>query len=78
MDTSLFEWAKDEGLDMKELATRVGVTWRHLYRIRKGEYPVTENFRARVIFRLGDWARDLFFESVSQKRDETTQEEEAS
>jgi len=75
VNTSLFEWAKDEGLSMKELAARVGVTWRHLYRIRNGEYPVTANFRARVIFHLGDWARDLFFDSVSQQRDETAQEE---
>lgn len=74
MNTSLFEWAKDEGLSMKELAARVGVTWRHLYRIRNGEYPVTANFRARVIFHLGDWARALFFGQESENSDVVSEE----
>jgi len=72
--TSLFEWAKNEGLSMEALGERLGLSWRHLYRVRSGEYPVTENFRARVVYRLGDWARRLFFGSVSEQSDGTAEE----
>ena len=62
MKTRLFEWAKEQGLSPQQLSTRAGYSERHLYRIKTGEWPVTEDFMARIVFRLGDWARELFYE----------------
>jgi transcriptional regulator with XRE-family HTH domain len=61
MRTTLFAWAEAQGLSVEELAQKVGYSVRHLLRIRKGEWPVTEAFVGRVVLRLGDWARCLFF-----------------
>lgn len=64
--TGLFEWARGQGMDpettegMARLAVVTGYTARHLYRIYGGHYGVSERFAARVIYRLGDWARSLF------------------
>lgn len=61
MRTTLFEWAEAQGLSLDDLAEKLGYTTRQLYRIRAGEYPVTETFAGRVILRLGEEARGLFF-----------------
>lgn len=73
MRTRLFDWAIEQGLSLAELAEMLGYSERQLYRIRDGEYPVTEVFQARVVLRLGDWARSLFFDGVSEDSDTTTQ-----
>lgn len=72
MRTSLFEWAKEEGLTHKELAQKLGYSERQLYRIRDGHWPVSEAFMARVVLKLGNWARSLFFDEVSLKTDKTS------
>lgn len=72
MRTSLFEWAKDAGLTHRELAQRLGYSERQLYRIRDGHWPVSEGFMARVVLKLGDWARVLFFDDMSLTTDETS------
>lgn len=64
MKTRLFEWAEEQGLTLEELAEKTGYSTRHLYRIRDGEWPVTETFMARIILRLGEWARSLFFDEM--------------
>lgn len=64
--TRLFDWATEQGLTMSELARRIGYSRRHLYRIRSGQTPITEEFVARVVLRLGERARSLFFCDVSQ------------
>ncbi len=69
MRTSLFEWAKGEGLTHGELADKLGYSERQLYRIRDGHWPVSEGFMARVVLKLGDWARVLFFDDVSLEND---------
>ena len=69
METRLFEWAKEEGLTMGDLAERLGYSERHLIRIRDGEWPVTDSFAGRVVLRLGESARSLFFASMSDDSD---------
>lgn len=65
MKTKLFEWAKNNGYSLKELAVLTEYTERHLERIEAGEYPVNKAFRSRIIYSLGDWARSLFLAEVS-------------
>lgn len=69
MRTRLFEWAEERGMSVKELAEMLGYSWRQVYRISIGEYPVTEAFVGRVVLKLGDWARSLFFTDVSEDSD---------
>ena len=73
MQTRLFEWARERGLTVHDLAPMLGYSERQLYRIRDGYYPVTEEFMGRVIYRLGDDARSFFFETVSELADTTEQ-----
>lgn len=67
MRTRLFEWAAERGLSIADLSDRLGYSERHLYRIKNNEWPVTEEFEARVVLRLGNWARDLFLPDVSNQ-----------
>ena len=69
--TTLFEWAKDQGLSIEALADRLGYSARHLYRIQAGVQPVTDAFVGRVVLRLGEWARSLFLVTVSENSDTT-------
>jgi transcriptional regulator with XRE-family HTH domain len=73
MKTRLFEWAKEQRLTLEELSEKTGYSTRHLYRIREGEWPVTEAFMARVVLRLGEWSRSLFLEPVSDETDDTSE-----
>ena len=59
--TKLFEWAKEQGMTLKKLSEITGYSVRHLMRIRDGEWPITEAFIGRIVLRLGDEARSLFF-----------------
>lgn len=65
MRTKLFEWAEKQNLDLEYLAKKIGYSERHLKRIRDEGFPVTEEFQARVVLRMGDWARALFLPEVS-------------
>ena len=69
METRLFEWADEQGIDLDQLAGMLGYSTRQLYRIKNGEYPVTDSFRGRVILALGDVARSLFLTPVSEQLD---------
>lgn len=62
-----FEWARDQGYSMADLAKRLGYSERHLYRIKNGEYPVTRAFQARVVFEFGADTRGLFLPEVTQQ-----------
>ncbi len=69
MRTKLFEWADRQGFDLKDLAEMTGYSERHLRRIRDEGFPVTEDFQAAVVFKMGDWARSLFFAAMSPAGD---------
>lgn len=69
MQTRLFEWAEGKGISMETLSEMVGYSARQLYRIRNGEYPITEGFVARIALRLGKEGRALFFDGVSENSD---------
>jgi len=64
MRTRLFEWATEQKLSMGELATMTGYSRRQLERARR-RGAVPQEFQARVVLKLGDWARSLFFPEVS-------------
>lgn len=69
MRTTLFEWASKQGISMRELSRMTGYSERHLYRVWKnpGQF-LNQGFADRVVGRLGEWARSLFFDaSVSPK-----------
>jgi len=69
MRSTLFEWAEHEGIRMADLAERLGYSERHLWRIKAGDSPVTQQFMARVVLHLGEWARSLFLPEVSVDTD---------
>ena len=69
MQTTLFKWADENGLNMAQLGERLGYSERHMYRIKTGETLITEGFVAQVVYRLGEWARDLFLATVSESTD---------
>ena len=73
METRLFEWAQEQGIDLDQLSAMLGYSTRQLYRIKNGEYPVTDSFRGRVILALGDVARSLFLTSVSENLDRVSE-----
>ena len=76
MQTTLFKWADENGLNMAQLGGRLGYSERHMYRIKTGETPITEGFVAQVVYRLGEWARALFLATMSEQTDiiaETTE-----
>ena len=75
MQTRLFEWASEHGLTVHDLAPMLGYSERQLYRIRDGHYPVTEVFMGRVIYRLGEDARSLFFAGASELADKVSEVE---
>ena len=60
-----FEWAADKGLSMADLGQKLGYSERHLWRLKAGDYPITEGFKARVVYAFGDDARSLFLDTVS-------------
>jgi hypothetical protein len=64
MRTTLFEWASEQGISMRRLARMTGYSERHLYRVWKepGKF-LNQGFADRVVGRLGEWARSLFFSS---------------
>ncbi len=62
MQTSLFRWAEDYRVPMKEMADLLGYSYEHLSRLKHGHEPVTPEFRDRCIRRLGKDAEYLFFE----------------
>lgn len=66
MQTTLFDWAQQANLSLEDLAEMTGYSVRHLYRIRDGDWPITEAFIGRIVLRLGDWARSLFFSATSE------------
>ena len=76
METRLFEWAEEQGIDLDQLSEMLGYSTRQLYRIKNGEYPVTDSFRGRVILKLGDVARPLFLTPESENSDIVSQEAE--
>ena len=73
METRLFEWAEEQGIALNQLSAMLGYSTRHLYRIKNGEYPITDSFRGRVILRLGDVARSLFLAPVSENLDRVSE-----
>lgn len=75
--TTLFEWARAQGWSRTELARRLGYSRRHLLRIEEGEQEITDQFIGRVVLRLGEEARSLFFRSVSQNSDEVAEHQAA-
>lgn len=64
--TRLFERfvedAEGPRLTMVALGEKVGYTPEHLSRIRWGRYPITDDFVARVCFRLGEREAALFYD----------------
>jgi hypothetical protein len=79
MRTRLFQWAAGQKLEMEDLAAMTGYTARHLYRIRALEEagePVPDEFQARVVLKLGDWARSLFLPGVPRERVEASQSQD--
>ena len=68
MQTTLWDWAERQGLTVPELAKMIGYDWAHVYRLRRGDWPITRAFAGRVVLALGDWARELFTEEVVREQ----------
>ncbi len=67
MKTSLFDWAYHQGLSLGQLSEMTGYTREHLSRIKHGRWPITEQFVARIVLRLGDWAREMFYDEDEEQ-----------
>lgn len=65
---SFFEWADEQGLSIAELSKRLQYSERHLWRIKAGDSPITEGFKARVVYAFGDATRSLFLDPVSDEK----------
>lgn len=62
-----FDWASKQGLSIADLSKRLGYSERHLWRIKAGHSPITEGFKARVVYTFGEDTRSLFLDSVSDQ-----------
>lgn len=56
-------------MTLAELANKLGYCREHVYRLHRGRLPITENFYARCISRLGPWARHLFWDGAAVATD---------
>lgn len=64
--TRLWEYRREHGLTMAQLAGKVGYNPVYLYRIKSGALPITPNFEARIAFALGVPREFLFYDAPGE------------
>lgn len=62
MQTTIFEWWKEQGKTLADLAKILRYNHHYLCDVAAGRYPITENFRARCLAFLSDDVAFLFFD----------------